>query len=1054
MASPSDTVHKHAITSPAFDASRVHRERLVDALHANVPRKLTVVAAPAGYGKTTLLADFTAHTELPVCWVRLTEADTDLMRLASILAGSLQRRFRRLRGLPDLKALAGSSPAALARAFALAIDSKVSESFVVVMDDVHLVNRARPVLEFLDALIDGQPEQMTLITAGREVPEVSLAKLMAEADLAGLGPHDLAFDADEVIALGRETLGVDLDPQQAERLLGETRGWVTGILLSGVLSAGMFGDLPTGPRPMVYEYLALVVLNRQPDELRRFMLDSAVMPVMTAEMCNQVLQRTDSDRQLASLVRSGLFVTATEESPRTYEFHPQFRVFLLETLGASDPQRLRQLRMRAAAYMAANDAPEHAVDLYLSSGAGGRAAQLAERHAQAMYRAGRTETLARWVERLGALQVPIPRSLYYWAMALIDQGNLDAAAEIVEQGMATLRKGASRALQAGFENLRGWIAYRRGDFIETRERAVSAGKLVVGRGDRLQRAIASRLLALAEYGSKGDMAEAANLLSKAIELYDPQQDAMPLASAMAELSMVQTALGMSHEAYATSLRTIEILKGNAPAYHLATAFNNLAVDLHLRGRFLEAMERFSEAAKHARQSASPHREAVVLFGQADLFSDLDLALQAAELYAQALSIATQLDNVSLLSYGCVQTSVLHRRRGGGGLAHEWLRRAISLDAKGLPHTAVDIQLAALQVTAAPKAARTRLEGLLKEKNASLEAGEKAAVLYFLARASFAADEPAAARAALDRALTWTGSHGTEQILAAEMAFDPAFRDFARRVAGGNPVLAVVLQRIETMRGVAQQYLESVPEAAEAPSKIEVIGLGRSTIRLGGRQLTEVKKLAREVYFFLVDQQGAERDVLVETFWPQYNPGRQTSNLHTAIYSLRRALGKEAILQSGTEYNLNPDIPIHYDVAEFTRAAEVALALPPGDPRRLFALTAAITSYGGQFLHGADADWVIERRRRLEMTYLDLLAIHAEEALVRDQPQRAVTTLRQALEIDPLRDDTNLRLLEALGRLGRRSEVVAHYQRYVRLMADELGLDPPEQFRQLYARLIG
>ncbi len=1054
MAMPSDSVHKHAITAPTFEPSRVHRERLVDALHANVPRKLIVVAAPAGYGKTTLLADFTAHTDLPVCWVRLTEADTDLMRLAAILAGSLQRRFRRLRGIPDLKALAGSSPAALARAFTQAIDSRVSESFVVVFDDVHLVNRARPVLEFLDALIDAQPEQMTVIAAGREVPEVSLAKLMAEADLAGFGPHDLAFDAREVMDLGRETLGVEIAPHEAERLLEETRGWVTGILLSGLLSPGMLGDLPTGPRPMVYEYLALVVLNRQPDDLRRFMLDSAVMPVMTAEMCNQVLQRTDSDRQLASLVRSGLFVTATEESPRTYEYHPQFRIFLIETLGAADPDRLRALRMRAAASMAAHDSPEHAVDLYLSSGAGGRAAQLAERHAQAMYRAGRTETLARWVERLGALQASIPRSLYYWATALIDQGNLDAAAESLERGEAMLRQSASRGLQASFENLRGLIDYRRGDFAATRDRASAARGLLTARGDRLQRALACRLLALAEYGSKGDLQAAESLLDQAIGLFDRLQDAMPLANALADLSMVQTARGRSHEAYATSLRAVEVLKGNAAPYHMATAYNNLAVDLHLRGRFLEAMELFAEAAKYARMSASPHREAVILFGQADLFSELDLALQAAELYAQALSLATQLDSVSLLSYGCVQTSVLHRRRRGGGLAHEWLRRAMALDAKGIPRTAVDIQLAALQVTAAPKAARTRLQSLLREKDASLEAGEKAAVLYFLARATYAADELTAARAELERALTWTGAHGTEQVLAGELAFDPGFRDFARRAAGGNPVLAMVLQRIETMRAVAQQHRDNLPEAVGAPSKIEVTGMGRATIRLGGRQLTEVKKLAREILFFLVDLQGAERDVLVETFWPDYNPGRQTSNLHTAIYSLRRALGKDAIVQSGTQYGLNPDLPVSYDVAEFTRAADVALGLPPGDPRRLFALTAAINSYGGQFLPGAATEWAVERRRRLEMLYLDLLADHAEEALVRDQPLRAVTTLRQALEIDPLRDDTNLRFLEALGRLGRRSEVVAHYQRYVRLLADELGLDPPEQFRQLYARLIG
>ena len=116
-------------------------------------------------------------------------------------------------------------------------------------------------------------------------------------------------------------------------------------------------------------------------------------------------------------------------------------------------------------------------------------------------------------------------------------------------------------------------------------------------------------------------------------------------------------------------------------------------------------------------------------------------------------------------------------------------------------------------------------------------------------------------------------------------------------------------------------------------------------------------------------------------------------------------------------------------------------------------TEAINSYTGSFLAEFDSEWVIERRRDLELQYLDLLAQHAEEALVRDQPLRAVNTLRQALQIDPYRDDTNFQFLEALGRLGRRGELIAHYQKYVNLLSTDLGLDPPQPVRELYLRLI-
>jgi DNA-binding SARP family transcriptional activator len=262
-----------------------------------------------------------------------------------------------------------------------------------------------------------------------------------------------------------------------------------------------------------------------------------------------------------------------------------------------------------------------------------------------------------------------------------------------------------------------------------------------------------------------------------------------------------------------------------------------------------------------------------------------------------------------------------------------------------------------------------------------------------------------------------------------------------------------MRRIETMRAIGHQY-RTLPIEEDDAGMLEFCALGGATVIGVEGQAADLKPLAREVLFYLIDQGPVERDVLLELFWPHHPPGRQVANLHTAIYSLRRVLGKEAIQHDATRYRLLEELPREYDVDRFERAAKVAEGLPPGDPRRLFALTEAINSYGGPFLPEVDAEWVFERRRLLELRYLDLLASHAGEALVRNQPARALTTLRDALEIDPLRDDTNRQYLEVLGQLGRRSEVVEHYQRYIRLLASELGLDPPEEIRALYARLIG
>jgi LuxR family maltose regulon positive regulatory protein len=1052
MARP-DANLRHAISPPAFDRTKLHRERLVDAVHANIPRKLIAIAAPPGYGKTTLLSDFAAHTEIPTCWVRVTEADRDLMRLAEVLAASLQRRFRRLRGQPDLAAFVQASPAALARAFTSAIEERVGEPLAIVFDDVHILNRSRPVLEFLDVFLETQPEQITVLVAGREVPEVSLARLMAEGDLAGLGPQDLAMDREELISLARQLTGLQLGEVEADRLLEETRGWVTGLLLTGALTSTGLRDLVRGGKPMVYEYLASVVLNRQPDDLRRFILDASVLGVMTADACDAVMQRSDSHRYLARLMRESLFISATDESPRTYEFHPQFREFLLESLGSAGAARLRSLRLRAAEYLAEVGSLEDAVQLYFDAGSFRAMAGLMEASAQRMLRLGRTQTLELWVRMIEQAGTAAPRVLLYSATAYADQGNPEAA----EQMLAKLERAsggkATASLRAGVQFVRTMVLLQRGEYAAASEAAAGAASISQGKVDRRDRATLLRLRALAILRGGGPAGEAEALATEAVALLEKEDDAYALGVTLLDLVQIQYAAGKSLEAFATSRRAHELLLTHGGPLPLSTSYNNLAVASHVNGEYEEALDLFPKALRLTRQTSSPAREANVLYGQADLFSDLGLALQAAELYGQGLQIATRLDNPALIRYGCVQTSVLHRRRGGPAVAHEWLKRAMALEKSGSPDPMVRTQLAALEVSVSPPRARSTLRELLDESRRPLDSDSRTLALYHLARAEVRDGNIQAAQSVFDQALAWAATRGREQLLAAELSCDADTADFARRFLGAQPVLPGVLRRVELMQAVARRFQDNPPEERQS-EQLVVRALGKGTAHWNGRSLGDLKPLVREILFYLVDAGQADRDVIVETFWPHYPPGRQTANLHMTVYGLRRILGKDAVLLEGTTYSLAASLKIDSDVQRFERAAEVAERLPPGDPRRLFALTEAINSYQGSYLADSPSSWVVQRRRGLESRYLDLLTANAEEAMVRDLPARAVTTLRKALQIDPLRDDLHMTYLEALGRMGRRSEVITHYQYYVRLLADELGLDPPSPVRELYARLIG
>ncbi len=1045
-----DAVIRHAITPPSFDQSKLHRERLVDEIHANIPKKLIVIATPPGYGKTTLLADFTEHTDLPVCWVRLSPADQDVIRLAEVLNASLEKKFRRLCGAIDLEYLIGSEPQTLGRVFSNAIDEHVAETFAIVLDDVHLINPSESALQFIDGFIDSLPEQVTLIASGREVLEVGLARLMADGNLGGLGPPDLALNAEEIIKLAQLQSGLELTEDHADRLLDETKGWVTGLLLSGELSGGDLPSLVFDSRPMVYEYLASVVLNRQPEDLRRFLMDSAVLPVMTVEACHEVLGRTDSQKFLNRLVREGLFVSATSELPRTYEYHPQFREFLLESLASAEPTRLRSLRRKAAAWYAHEDTPEQAVELYLEANEPKKAAKIAEKYACVLYTLGRWQTLRTWSDQLGQSRVPIPWVEISLAQALIKQGETEAAEEACKRGIHNLSAKSPKSLRIRAEITRGLIARRRGEQRILQSAIEAAESHISNRSPRVDKAALLRLKAREAADIYHDYARAEALVREAGEMLRSGEDLSGQIEALQQLAQYQVQQGRIRESHASDIRVHTLLENMGAPYPLGTSFNNLGFHAHLDGRFQEALELLTEGLKYTRQAGSAYLEAIILFSLADVYSDLDLALQAAELYGQGLTLATRIDHVGLIRYGCVRTSQLHRRRGSFALAHEWIRRARELGQDQDSSALVDIHLSALEVAARPKYVEEQLlQNLAGDR---LAATDRTFANYLLAQAYFLQGELEACLNQLETALIEASSTATEQILAGELAFDRDFREFVRSRLSGNSVIAVIARRIETMRAIAQQYKTSGIED-EIPDTLLFRALGGAEIRSETGDANSLKPLAREVLFYLVDQGPVERDILLEHFWPHHPPGRQVANLHTAIYSLRRVLGKEAIQHDGSRYSLAEDLSWEYDVNRFERTARVAEGLPPGDPRRLFALTEAISSYGGSYLPEFDSGWVHERRRQLELRYLDLLAQHAQEALIRNQPARALTTLRDALELDPLRDDTNRHYLEVLGRLGRRSEIVEHYQRYIRLLSSELGLDPPEEIRSLYARLI-
>ena len=273
----------------------IQRPRLMDYLHENLGRKLMLVTAPAGYGKTTLLVDFASDVDLPVCWYTLDEGDRDPTTFLAYLIAAFQ---------PEISAVwrtfpaAGGAwrPSAHAAAAALVADmvAAIPDYFVLVLDDWHLVSEEAPIIELIDQVLRYLPEHAHVIVAGRTLLRGPLVRLAAQGAVAGLGAGDLRFNADEVREVLAAKYRLQITPEQAAQLAEESEGWITAIILT---SQSVWQNFLAGlvrardSAGTVFEYLAGEVFDRLPHELREFLYDSAILRQFTVELCDEIRQR-------------------------------------------------------------------------------------------------------------------------------------------------------------------------------------------------------------------------------------------------------------------------------------------------------------------------------------------------------------------------------------------------------------------------------------------------------------------------------------------------------------------------------------------------------------------------------------------------------------------------------------------------------------------------------------------------------------------------------------------------------------------------------------------
>jgi LuxR family maltose regulon positive regulatory protein len=385
--------------APQLHPNAVSRAHLVATARSSDCRLVTVTA-PAGYGKSTFLAEWAQVEDRRVAWLSLDRLDADPATLLASLASAYCQAG--LGGADLVADMAGPGVSVLGRsAPRLTAEFRASAvPFVLMLDDLHQL-QSPACIDVLGVLISAIPHGSQLATASRS-EQPHLPRLRASGDALEFGAGDLALDAagaQQIFAIKQVSLTRELAVAVTER----TEGWPAGLYLAAVIAQQNCGQAPaiTGDDPYVADYLYREAFIGQPEDLQRFLRRTAVLDQLCGPLCDAVLGSSEAARRLRYIEATSMFVTSLDRRREWYRYHDLFREFLLGELRRAEPDVIVALHQRAADWYEAHGSPALALEHLLLTTDWERSMRLASKLAQPTHMAGQMSTQQRWLRAIG-----------------------------------------------------------------------------------------------------------------------------------------------------------------------------------------------------------------------------------------------------------------------------------------------------------------------------------------------------------------------------------------------------------------------------------------------------------------------------------------------------------------------------------------------------------------------------------------------------------------------------------------------------------------------------